>query len=88
MDESINIPKDGYYLVMVRGLSKSGAAYLNIIRNSGYIASSHKAVTETMTLNTFYIGQLNAGDVLTVYKNNIQDGQNQYSCFTVMWLRN
>lgn len=87
MNESINIPKDGCYLVMVRGLSESGSTYLGILRNGGYIANSHKAVTEAMTLFTFYIGRLSANDVLTVFRENIQDAQNVHFCFAVMWLR-
>ena len=72
---------------MVRGLSESGSTYLGILRNGGYIANSHKAVTGTMTLCTFYVGQLGAGDTLTVFKENIQDAQNVHFCFAVMWLR-
>ena len=87
LNESINIPKDGCYLVMVRGLSENGSAYLGILRNGGYIANSHKAVTEAMTLFTFYIGRLSADDVLTIFRENIQDAQNVHFCFAVMWLR-
>lgn len=87
LNESINIPKDGCYLVMVRGLSENGSTYLGILRNGGYIANSHKAVTEAMTLFTFYIGRLSADDVLTVFRENIQDAQNVHFCFAVMWLR-
>lgn len=87
LNESINIPKDGCYLVMVRGLSENGSTYLGILRNGGYIANSHKAVTEAMTLFTFYIGRLSADDVLTVFRENIKDAQNVHFCFAVMWLR-
>ena len=72
---------------MVRGLSENGSAYLGILRNGGYIANSHKAVTEAMTLFTFYIGRLSADDVLTIFRENIQDAQNVHFCFAVMWLR-